>query len=58
MKTLLLDETDLKTLNDCIVSAPIPYQRTGRLIANINRQLQESEKENETAENNASYTHE
>lgn len=58
MKQIALDETDLQTLNDCIVSAPIPYHRTSRLIQNINRQLQASVKDNEAAENNATYTHE
>lgn len=54
--TIVLDEIDMQTLNDCIVSAPIPYQRTGRLMQNINRQLQTQQEESE--ENRASYTHE
>lgn len=59
MKQIALDDIDLQTLNDCIVSAPIPYQRTNRLIQNINRQLQApARKQEEPAENDAAYTHE
>lgn len=54
--TIILDDIDMQTLNDCLVSAPIPYQRTGRLMQNINRQLQGKQEEPE--ENQASYTHE
>lgn len=54
--SIVLDDIDMQTLNDCIVSAPIPYQRTGRLMQNINRQLQSQQEE--TEENRASYTHE
>lgn len=52
--TIVLDDIDMQTLNDCIVSAPIPYQRTGRLMQNINRQLQGQQEKAE--ENQASYT--
>lgn len=55
MHTLLLDDIDLKTLNDCLVSAPIPYQRTGRLMQNINKQLGGN---NTDKEPNGNITHE
>lgn len=56
--TIILDDVDMQTLNDCIVSAPIPYQRTGRLMQNINRQLQKQQNEKTDQAAEASYTHE
>lgn len=55
--TIILDDIDMQTLNDCLVSAPIPYQRTGRLMQNINRQLQAESSPDDPKENEAAYTH-
>lgn len=57
MHKIILDDIDMKTLNDCLVSAPIPYQRTGRLMQNINRQLKEETVPDDPEENKAAYTH-